>query len=53
MARREGIGALLADGTKRAAERIGKGATAYAIHVHGAEVPMHDPKFQPGLGPPI
>jgi aldehyde:ferredoxin oxidoreductase len=49
MARREGIGAVLADGTKRAAERIGKGAMAYAMHVHGSEVPMHDPKFQPGL----
>jgi aldehyde:ferredoxin oxidoreductase len=49
MATREGIGDVLADGVKRAAERIGKGSEAYAIHVHGAEVPMHDPKFQPGL----
>jgi aldehyde:ferredoxin oxidoreductase len=49
MARREGIGAVLADGVMRAAQRIGRGSEAYAIHVHGAEVPMHDPKFQPGL----
>jgi aldehyde:ferredoxin oxidoreductase len=49
MGRREGVGDLLADGVKRAAERIGRGSDAYAIHVHGAEVPMHDPKFQPGL----
>ena len=49
MAKREGIGDVLADGVKRAAERIGKGSEAYAIHVQGAEVPMHDPKFQPGL----
>jgi aldehyde:ferredoxin oxidoreductase len=49
MAVREGIGDVLADGVKRAAERIGKGSEAYAIHVQGAEVPMHDPKFQPGL----
>jgi aldehyde:ferredoxin oxidoreductase len=49
MARREGIGDVLADGVQRAAERIGKGSAAYAMHIHGAEVPMHDPKFQPGL----
>lgn len=49
MARREGIGAVLADGVKRAAERIGRGSEAYAMHIQGAEVPMHDPKFQPGL----
>ena len=49
MALREGIGDVLADGVRKAAEKIGKGAEAYAIHVQGAEVPMHDPKFQPGL----
>jgi len=49
MGRREGFGAVLADGVKRAAERIGGGAEQYAMHIHGAEVPMHDPKFQPGL----
>jgi aldehyde:ferredoxin oxidoreductase len=49
MARREGIGDVLADGVRLAAERIGRGADAFAIHVHGAELPMHDPKFQPGL----
>ena len=49
MGRREGFGEVLADGVKHAAERIGKGARAYAIHVEGAELPMHDPKFQPGL----
>ncbi|MDP2626386.1 MAG: aldehyde ferredoxin oxidoreductase family protein [Candidatus Rokubacteria bacterium] len=49
MASRQGIGDILADGTRKAAARIGKGAEAYAMHVQGAEVPMHDPKFQPGL----
>ncbi|MEW6755383.1 MAG: aldehyde ferredoxin oxidoreductase family protein [Candidatus Latescibacterota bacterium] len=49
MARREGIGEVLADGTRRAAARIGRGAAAYAMHVQGSEVPMHDPKFNPGL----
>ena len=49
MGKREGIGDLLADGARRAAAAIGKGAEQYAMHVQGAEVPMHDPKFQPGL----
>ena len=49
MAYRQGIGDLLADGTRKAAARIGKGAGQYAMHVQGSEVPMHDPKFQPGL----
>jgi aldehyde:ferredoxin oxidoreductase len=49
MGRREGFGDVLADGVQRAAERIGRGSERFAIHVHGAEVPMHDPKFQPGL----
>ena len=49
MGKREGIGALLADGSRKAAAAIGKGAEQYAMHVQGSEVPMHDPKFQPGL----
>lgn len=43
MARREGFGDILADGVKLAAQRIGKGADKYAIHVHGQEVPGHSP----------
>jgi len=49
MAHREGIGDVLADGTRKAAAKIGKGAEQYAMHVQGSEVPMHDPKFAPGL----
>jgi len=44
MAKGEGFGAVLADGVKAAAERIGKGAEEYAIHVGGQEPPAHDPK---------
>ena len=44
-----GFGKVLADGAKRAAERIGRGAEQYAIHVQGEEVPMHDPRLNPGL----
>ena len=42
-------GKVLADGMKVAAERIGNGAQQYAVHVHGEEVPMHDPRLNPGL----
>lgn len=49
MARREGFGAVLADGVKKAAERIGRGAESYAVHIMGQELPMHDPRFNPGL----
>ena len=49
MGKREGIGDLLADGVRKAAAKIGKGSEQYAIHIHGSEVPMHDPKFMPGL----
>jgi aldehyde:ferredoxin oxidoreductase len=44
MAGREGIGALLADGVKIAAEKIGMGSEEYAIHIGGQEPAMHDPR---------
>jgi len=44
LAKREGYGDVLADGVKVAADRIGKGADQYAIHVGGQELPAHDPK---------
>lgn len=49
MARREGLGDLLGDGVKRAAERIGEEAKELAIHIQGQEVPMHDPRYLPAL----
>jgi aldehyde:ferredoxin oxidoreductase len=49
MARREGIGDVLADGARVAAERIGRGAEEFAIHVAGEELPGHDPRFMPAL----
>ncbi|WP_432665475.1 aldehyde ferredoxin oxidoreductase family protein [Wukongibacter baidiensis] len=39
--RREGIGDILAEGTKRAGEKI-SGADYYAMHVKGLEIPMAD-----------
>ncbi|MCK4273333.1 MAG: aldehyde ferredoxin oxidoreductase family protein [Dehalococcoidales bacterium] len=43
IARREGLGDILADGVKIAAKKIGKGAEKYAIHIQGQEVPAHSP----------
>jgi len=47
---REGIGDVLADGVKRAAQKIGKGSDQFAIHAGGQELPMHDPRYDPGFG---
>jgi len=44
IAKREGIGDILADGTKKAAEKIGKNSIEFAIHVKGLELPLHDPR---------
>jgi aldehyde:ferredoxin oxidoreductase len=44
IAYREGIGDLLAEGTRLAAKRIGKGAEQYAIQVKGLELPAYDPR---------
>jgi len=49
MVKCEGIGKILADGVKIAAEKIGKGAEKYAVHIGGQELGMHDPKLmKPG-----
>ncbi len=48
--RREGIGDLLADGSRKAAERIGQGAAQYAVQAGGQELAMHDPRNDPGFG---
>lgn len=49
IAKREGIGDLLANGIMRAAAKLGKGAERFAIHVQGEEIPAHDPRFTPAL----
>lgn len=48
--KREGFGNLLAEGAKIAAEKIGKGAENYALHVKGQPLPMHEPRGKTGLG---
>ena len=49
MINREGIGDILADGTKVASEKI-PGSKDYAMHANGQEIPMHDPRADPMLG---
>jgi len=48
--RREGFGDILAEGSRRAAERMGGGAINYAIQIKGQEVAMHDPRVKYGHG---
>jgi aldehyde:ferredoxin oxidoreductase len=48
LADQTGFGKILALGSAGAAEEIGKGAE-YLQTVRGIELPMHDPRFLPGL----
>ena len=47
IAKREGFGAVLADGPTVAAERIGKGSEKYSVAVRGKGLPFHDPRMSP------
>ena len=47
--RREGIGDLLADGSKVAAQKIGRNAEQLAMHAGGQELGMHDGRYDPGF----
>ncbi len=44
IASREGFGDVLAEGTVRAARKIGRGAEAYAMHAKGMELPAYEPR---------
>ncbi|MCA9514400.1 MAG: hypothetical protein KC635_05615, partial [Myxococcales bacterium] len=46
----EGCGAWLGQGVKRAAEHVGKGSEAFAVHVHGGEPAYHDTRFTSLMG---
>jgi len=50
IAKRQGLGDILAEGTRRAAEKIGHGAIEYAMQIKGQEIPMHEPRGKVGLG---
>ena len=47
--RRQGIGNLLAEGSARAAEKIGKSAQGFSMHVKKQEIPMHEPRLSKSL----
>jgi len=42
--KREGIGDLLAEGTKAMSEKLGQGSEHFAMHVKGLELPAYDPR---------
>jgi aldehyde:ferredoxin oxidoreductase len=50
IALREGIGALLAEGSLAAARKIGGDAVDAVVHVKGLDLPMHDPRGFHGMG---
>jgi aldehyde:ferredoxin oxidoreductase len=50
IAKREGFGALLAEGSRRLAEWIGGEAPDFTLEVKGQEFPMHDPRGKVGVG---
>jgi aldehyde:ferredoxin oxidoreductase len=50
IAKREGIGAVLSEGSREVAKRLGKGAEEFSVEVKGLEVPMHDPRGFHGMG---
>jgi aldehyde:ferredoxin oxidoreductase len=47
---KQGLGALLSEGSRRAAKQIGGGSEEFAVQVKGLEVPMHDPRLKQGIG---
>jgi aldehyde:ferredoxin oxidoreductase len=49
IAANRGIGRVLGQGVKRAAEEIGKGAEEYAFHIKGQELPLHDGRGKTGM----
>ena len=50
IAKREGIGSLLAEGATRAAAKIGKEAEKFSMEVKGVGLPMHEPRLKHALG---
>jgi aldehyde:ferredoxin oxidoreductase len=44
VAERQGIGALLAEGSRRAAQEIGRDSFYWAMHVKGLELPGYEPR---------
>jgi aldehyde:ferredoxin oxidoreductase len=50
IAKQEGIGAVLSEGSRKAAKRLCKEAEEFTVEVKGLEAPMHDPRGFHGMG---
>ena len=50
IARREGIGSLLAEGVKRFSEKLNVKSKRFAMHVKALELPGYDARASPGMG---
>lgn len=50
IASREGLGDLLAEGVRRASEKVRKGSEKFAMHVKGLELPGWGIRGSPGMG---
>ncbi|MBN2229635.1 MAG: aldehyde ferredoxin oxidoreductase family protein [Candidatus Thorarchaeota archaeon] len=50
IAKRKGIGKILANGVRKAAEQIGGDAWRYAVHVKGLEASGQDPRAHQSIG---
>jgi len=50
IAARKGFGDVLAEGSRAAARKIGRGTEQYAIQVKGQELPNHEPRGKWGVG---
>lgn len=50
IATRDGVGDLLAEGTKRMSEKIGLGSEKFAMQAKGQEFAMHEPRVKFGVG---
>lgn len=50
IAYRKGIGNLLAEGVLRFSRKVDARASAFAMHVKGLELPLHDPRTKAMLG---
>jgi aldehyde:ferredoxin oxidoreductase len=50
IARRDGLGDVMAEGTARMSARFGPASTPFALTVKGQELPMHEPRLKPAMG---
>ena len=46
---KRGFGEIMAQGTKKAAQKIGRGSERYAMHSKGMDMPAHDPRCYKSL----